>query len=349
MFDLQSLIRPNIRSLKAYRSARDEFSGKAEVYLDANEKPTGDGLHRYPDSAQIELKTAIAQSRACSPESLFLGNGSDEVIDLLMRAFCNPGKDHIACFTPTYGMYRVSADIQDAHVVEVPLDASFHLPPLMQLPPEVFSAKLVFLCSPNNPTGNLLQREALLNLAKQCKGLVVIDEAYIDFTMESSLSWELKQYPNLVILQTFSKAWGLAGIRLGLGIARPEVIQILDSIRPPYNINSLTAERAKEALANQAEILIEVQDIIRERDRLSEALQSSGLVKQIWPSDANFLLVEFEEADAVFQALLAQQIVVRNRSGQVPGALRITVGTAAENDALISALKVFEQTFYPSS
>ncbi len=340
MVDIQKLIRPNVRNLKPYSSARDEFKGSASVWLDANENPNNNGLNRYPDPLQKKLKARISELKNVSAENIFLGNGSDEAIDLLFRGFCEPGKDKTLICSPTYGMYQVSADINDVEVIDVPLTSDWQLN--MEGIQKHFSdpnLKLIFICSPNNPTGNSMQKEDVLALVSAFNGLVVIDEAYIDFSKEESFTKELRSFNNLVILQTLSKAWGLAGIRLGMALANTEVIDVLNRIKPPYNVNQLTQEVALKELADEVGFKNQAEAILSERIRLAEELGRMKNVLTIYSSDANFLLVKFVRPKAIYDALTAKGIVVRDRTKVAEGCLRITVGTKGENSQLINELK----------
>jgi histidinol-phosphate aminotransferase len=343
MVDIHKLIRPNLRNLKPYSSARDEFKGSASVWLDANENPNNNGLNRYPDPLQKKLKARISELKKIPSENIFLGNGSDEAIDLLFRAFCQPGKDKALICSPTYGMYQVSADINDVEVLDVPLDS------VWQLDPETIRAhfsysklKLIFICSPNNPTGNSMKKEDVLSIVSGFNGLVVIDEAYIDFSEDESFTNELHNHNNLVILQTLSKAWGLAGIRLGMAFANEQVIEVMNRIKPPYNINQLTQEVALKELEDEVGFKKEVDSILSERKRLKQELSKLKNVLNIYPSDANFLLVKFTEPKAVYDALTEKGIVVRDRSKVAEGCLRITVGIKEENTQLLAELKKLE-------
>ncbi|RMF26521.1 MAG: histidinol-phosphate transaminase [Bacteroidetes bacterium] len=340
MRQLDDLVRPNIRKLQPYRSARDEFSGPGRVFLDANESPFGTGLNRYPDPLQRELKEAIAHLKGVPPERIFLGNGSDEVIDLLFRIFCEPGQDRAIVLPPTYGMYGVCAGVAGVEVLEVPLRPDFQPQVEAILGAADERAKLLFLCSPNNPSGNDLQEDALRQLLGTFPGIVVVDEAYIDFSDRPSCIHWLERYPNLVVLQTFSKAWGLAGIRLGMAFAGEPLIALLNKVKPPYNVNRLTQQAALEALRRPQIVRQNIQTLLRERARLRDALGHYPFVEKVFPSDANFLLVRVRDADGLYAHLLERGIVVRNRSRQLhcAGCLRITVGTSEENTALLKAL-----------
>ncbi|MFA9389203.1 MAG: histidinol-phosphate transaminase [Prolixibacteraceae bacterium] len=336
-----SLLRPNIANLMPYSSARDEFSGSASVFLDANENPFETGYNRYPDPYQQELKKKIGEVKGVNPELIFLGNGSDEPIDLLFRAFCNPGIDNVVAIDPSYGMYTVSAGINDIEVKKVQLTSDFQLEADKILASVNDKTKLIFLCSPNNPSGNLLNKTELLKIVSEFSGLVVVDEAYIDFAPGATLLSDLEKYPNMVILQTFSKAWGLAGIRLGMAFANQEIIAILNKIKYPYNINALTQQRALEALGNDEQKNQWVETIIAERAKLNEQLLRFPFVTKIYPSDANFLLVKMEGAREKFEYLMNEGVIVRDRSKVTlcEGSLRITVGSEEENKTLIEKLQ----------
>lgn len=343
-FSLSNLIRSNIKSLTAYSSARDEFSGEAKVFLDANENSLGSPLpkwyNRYPDPHQRKLKEAISKIKTVPAENIFLGNGSDECIDLLYRCFCNPGKDNTIICPPTYGMYEVSANINDVQVRKAPLTDDFQLDliHLENLADE--NTKLIWICSPNNPTGNAFNRQDIEMLLNNFSGIVVIDEAYINFSRQKSFILELAEYPNLVVMQTFSKAWGLAGLRLGMAFASREIIEILDKIKPPYNINQATQEIALTALNNVAEVNDMIIEIVNMREALVNVLEQMPGVEKVYPSDANFLLVKIKDARKVYEFLLAKSIVVRDRSNVklCDNCLRITVGTEQENTTLVDAL-----------
>lgn len=337
MFDIKKITRPNIQALKPYQSARDEFGGLAEVSLDANENPFGFGLNRYPDSTMSELKVKFGKFRGVQPNQLLFGNGSDEIIDLLIRTFCEPKEDRTLIFTPTFGMYQVCADVNNVEVIEQKLTSDFQIDfeavrPKLEDP----ALKIIFICSPNNPTGNKIKNDTVLSIAKAFDGLVVVDEAYIDFAEESLVNQNIS---NLFVLQTFSKALGLAGARLGVGIGNVEVIDVLNKVKSPYNVNSLTQKKAIEALNRPEEIRKQVEVLIAEREKLKQALTGLEEVKKVYPSEANFLLVEFQNADATYQKLIQRGIVVRDRSNQVSNALRLTIGTPEENKKLLAALR----------
>jgi histidinol-phosphate aminotransferase len=347
-FTLQSLIRPHLLTVKPYSSARDEYTGRVGVFLDANENALGStavsgNFSRYPDPHQTALKQRIATVKGLRPDQIFLGNGSDEAIDLLIRLLCRPGQDNILIAPPTYGMYEVSARINDVAVLRVPLTADFQLDTPALLAAVTPHTRLIWLCSPNNPSGNLLDPAAIRHVLDAAQtAVVVLDEAYIDFTAAPSWTTELDRYPNLVVLQTFSKAWGLAALRLGMAVGSAELIGWLDKIKPPYNIPAPTQKLALEALAHQAAKDWMVADLNGERATLPEKLRSLPGVQHVYPSDANFLLVRFADAAATFRHLIQHQVIVRDRSAQpgCTGCLRITVGTASENERLLAVLSL---------
>ncbi len=338
MFDIKSITRKNILNMQAYSSARSEFKGKADVWLDANENPNTTNLNRYPDPLQLQLKGEISKLKNVPLEQIFIGNGSDEAIDLLFRAFCEPGKNKATIFTPTYGMYKVSAAINNVELVEIPLTKTFELPNQQTITSKTKEGGLLFICSPNNPTGNSIELERIRQVAAEFKGIVVIDEAYIDFSPNKRAVSLLGEIPNLVVLQTFSKAYGLAGARLGMAFASPEIITILNKIKPPYNVNTLSIKAALEVIQNKEYVQEQIAQIIIERKRLRIALLNLLFVQKIYPSDANFLLVEFEDSESIFTQLIGKGIVVRNRNSQVKNCLRITIGTAEENQKLLNVL-----------
>ncbi|WP_029283446.1 histidinol-phosphate transaminase [Pedobacter sp. R20-19] len=343
--DINDLVRENIKNLKPYSTARDEFKGQASVFLDANENSYGSPLpanyNRYPDPLQLDLKDAISKIKGVPIENTFLGNGSDEAIDLLFRAFCNPGKDNVIVLPPTYGMYEVSANINDVEIRKVSLLPNFQLD--MEKIAETIdqNTKLIFICSPNNPTGNSINREDIETILTNFKGLVVVDEAYINYARQKTFIQELTEYANLVILQTFSKAWGLAALRLGMAFSSRKVIDILNKIKPPYNINQATQDLAFEALKNISQVNDWIKESVAERQRLSDALIDLKIVTKVYPSDANFILVEVTNALQIYDTLVNQGIIVRDRSKVTlcEGCLRITVGTKEENDYLLNVLK----------
>ena len=335
------LVRKNIQQLTPYSSARSEFKGAAEVFLDANENPFDTGYNRYPDPLQHQLKKKIALQKKVAPQNIFLGNGSDEAIDLLIRIFCEPAKDHIITLPPTYGMYQVSAAISNIKIKTVPLNKKFQPRVQSILKHSNAHSKILFLCSPNNPTGNSFHLNKIQSLIKKFPGIVVVDEAYIDFSTQKSCIQFLERYPNLVVLQTFSKAWGLAGIRLGMAFASTEIIDLFNKVKPPYNINQLTQETAIKALNKAKKQQKWLRLILEERQTLQKNLEKLAFVKKIYPTDANFILVQMENPNKVYTDLVNQKIIVRNRSNVLlcEGCLRITVGTKKENRRLIKALK----------
>ena len=341
-FDLQKLVRSHIADLQPYSSARDEFDTDDGdvVYLDANENPFDNGVNRYPDPQQRKLRGVIAKRRGVAVNQLLLGNGSDEVLDLIFRAICVPNQDKIIVMPPTYGMYKVLANINCISLDEVPLNDDFQLVTKNILNQISTQTKAIFLSSPNNPSGNSFRREDILTLLQSFTGLVVIDEAYIDFSTQKSLVSDLSSYPNLIITQTLSKAYGLAGIRLGICIASEEIIDILNKIKPPYNINSLTQERAISALEDWDTTQRQITQLIAERKGLFAQLEKISFVEKVYPSDANFLLVRVDDANKRYAQLIQNNIVVRNRSKQVEceNCLRFSVGTPQENQLLIETL-----------
>jgi histidinol-phosphate aminotransferase len=339
--EIENLIRTNIKNLKPYSSARDEYSGEAMVFLDANENPFNAPYSRYPDPLQRKLKEKIAQVKQCRPEQIFLGNGSDEPIDLAFRAFCEPGVDNMVSIDPTYGMYQVAADINNIEVRKVLLNQDFKFSADDLLKKADDHTKLIFICSPNNPTANLMDKAEILKLINNFQGLVILDEAYTDFAPGASLLSELGQYPNLIILQTFSKAWGMAGVRLGMAFAQPEVIRIFNKIKYPYNINILTQQKALELIEKEADKISWVELLMQEREKLAKALENFPFVIRIYPSDANFLLVKMHDARGIYHYLVEKGIIVRDRSRVIlcTDSLRITVGSLEENEILLKALK----------
>lgn len=344
-FNVNDLVRANVKKLVPYSSARDEFKGEANVFLDANENSLGSPVtkwyNRYPDPHQEKIKEKLAVIKGTPSRNIFLGNGSDECIDLLFRAFCNPGRDNVIICPPTYGMYQVSADINDIEVRSAPLLDNFQLDLVhMETLVDDFT-KIIWLCSPNNPTANSINREDIELVLNNFPGLVVIDEAYINFSRHRSFVQELAEYPNLVVLQTLSKAWGLAGLRLGMAFASEEVIDIYNKIKPPYNIGQATQDIVLRALDNVEDVNEMIRILVQERDILAEQLSSLSLVQHVYPSDANFLLVKVKNAKNVYAALLGKGIVVRDRSNVqlCDDCLRITVGKPDENVTLLNSLK----------
>ena len=348
-FSLNELLRENIKNLVPYSSARDEFKGEASVFLDANENSYGSPLqkwyNRYPDPMQRKLKEQITKVKGAPSANIFLGNGSDECIDVLFRSFCEPGKDNVIIVPPTYGMYEVSAHINDIEVKKVPLLPNYQLDLEAVEAAVDDNTKMIFLCSPNNPTGNSLIREDIEMILNNYFGLVVIDEAYINFSRQRSFLQELTDYPNLVVLQTLSKAWGLAALRIGMAFASEEIIEVINKVKPPYNISQCAQELALKALEEVGQVNDMIKDIVKQRGILRQALEELAIVQQVYPSDANFLLVKVPDPRAVYQYLLQNGVVVRDRSRVelCEGCLRITVGTEKENERLIELLKKIEQ------
>ena len=334
--DVMRLVRKNIANLAPYSTARDEYKGKLGFFLDANENPFENGYNRYPDPRQLELKGIISQFKGVAVENMFLGNGSDEAIDLCYRIFCNPGKDNAVSIAPSYGMYRVAADINDVEFREIQLDAEFSFPAeqLTALCDE--NTKLVFICSPNNPSGNSFPMQQMLDFIASFKGIVVVDEAYIDFAEQDSLLTVLPQYKNLIVLQTLSKAYGLAGLRLGLAFADAEIMSIFAKVKYPYNINIAGMERAKELL--KRDVKAEIELLKSERKRVADALAAMQCVEKVFPSDANFLLVRVNDARGLYEALIKEQVIVcdRSRLRGCEETLRITIGRPEENDRMLA-------------
>lgn len=342
MKPLQELTRPNIWALKPYSSARDEYSGaEASIFLDANENPYNTPNNRYPDPLQKELKNLIAPVKKVLPSQLFLGNGSDEAIDLMYRAFCRPGVDNVVAIDPTYGMYQVCAEVNDVEYRKVQLDENFQFTADSLLAASDEHTKLIFLCSPNNPTGNNLCREEIIALLQGFEGLVIIDEAYADFSDAPSFLLDLEKYPNMVVLQTFSKAWGCAAIRLGMAFAHADIIGILNKIKYPYNVNRLTQQEAVRMMEQHYRVKEWVGSLLEERTRLVRELKKLPCCQHVYPTDANFFLTRVTDAKKIYDYLVSQGIIVRNRSNITlcKDCLRITIGTRPENDALLDALK----------
>ena len=343
--DINELQRENIKNLKPYSTARDEYKGQASVFLDANENSYGSPLeknyNRYPDPLQLDLKDAISKIKGVPIENTFLGNGSDEAIDLLYRAFCEPGKDNVIILPPTYGMYEVSANINNVEIRKINLLSNFQLDldGIAEAVDE--NTKLIFICSPNNPTGNSIVRTDIETVLANFKGLVIIDEAYINYAKQRTFIKELTEYPNLVVMQTFSKAWGLAALRLGMAFAARPIIDVLNKVKPPYNINQATQDIALEALQNIGQVNDWIKITVEEREKLSANLLELNTVKKVYPSDANFILVEVDDAAKTYNALVDQGIIIRDRSKVTlcEGCLRITIGTQKENETLLNALK----------
>ena len=345
MKPLEQLLRPNIARLAPYSSARDEYSGhEAHVFLDANENPYNAPFNRYPDPLQRELKQLIARVKQVPAECIFLGNGSDEAIDLAYRCFCRPGVDNVVAIEPTYGMYRVCADVNDVEYRTVFLDAQyqFHADELLNACDDY--TKLIWICSPNNPTGNSLVRDEILKVVEQFEGIVIVDEAYIDFSKQPSFRFDLAKHPNLVVLQTMSKAWGCAALRLGMAFASPAIINIYNKVKYPYNVNLLTQQEAVKAVADPMQTHKWVRVIVEERARLMEAFAQLPICKKVYPTDANFFLTQVTDAQAIYDYLVGKGVIVRNRSRVqlCKNCLRITVGTRSENSELLAALRQYK-------
>ncbi len=341
--NINDLVRENIRSLKPYSCARDEFSGKATVYLDANENPFNSPFNRYPDPHQGEVKDQISKIKNVKANRIFLGNGSDEAIDLLYRAFCEPGKDNVVAIDPTYGMYKVCADINNVEYRKVKLNEEFDIEAYKIMDATNVNTKLIWLCSPNNPTANSLNRNEIVKLLKWFRGIVVVDEAYIDFASDESFVAQLNKFPHLVVLQTFSKAWGNAAVRLGMAFASKEIIEVLNKIKYPYNLSLLTQRHALYMLNDVEKVKEWVKTLLEERSKLVSQLQKVPNVVKVYPTDANFVLTKVNNADQMYRELIRKGVVVRNRSNisLCNDCLRITVGTAEENKLLINELKKF--------
>lgn len=338
--EIKELLRPNILKLKPYSSARHEFTGHGEVFLDANENPYDTEVNRYPDPLQMSVKNKLAKIKGVQVDQIFLGNGSDESIDLIIRMFCEPGTDEIIVLPPTYGMYQVSADIANVKVNKVRLNEFFQ--PVVKDILAVSNArtKVLFICSPNNPTGALIRKDLILELLESFKGIVVIDEAYIDFTSGASLISLIHKYPQLIILQTLSKAWGLAGVRLGMAIASPEMISFFNKVKAPYNINILTQHFVADRLDRIREMEAQVNELKSQRERLLRELPMCNSVLHVYPTDSNFILTKVKDANEMYKKLVDKGIVVRNRTTEpgCEGCLRITVGTPKENDLLLQTM-----------
>ena len=345
MKSLQDLTRPNIWSLAPYSSARNEYAGKtARVFLDANENPYNTPLNRYPDPLQEELKVALAGVKGVPAENIFLGNGSDEAIDLPYRCFCEPGVDNVVAIEPTYGMYKVCADINNVEYRPVLLDEHFQFSAQQLLDACDEHTKLIWLCSPNNPTGNNLLRDEIVQVIEQFEGIVIVDEAYSDFSRQKSFRHELAQHPNLIVLNTLSKAWGCAAIRLGMAFASTEIIALFNKVKYPYNVNLLTQQKALEVVKDKYEVEKWVSTILQERSRLMEAFRMLPICKEVYPSDANFFLARMTDAQAIYNYLVDQGIIVRNRSRiqLCQNCLRVTIGTRTENNELVGALRQYK-------
>lgn len=349
LFNLNDLVRPNIAQLTPYSSARDEYSGEAKVFLDANENSLGSPLpkwyNRYPDPHQVAVKNKLAVIKGITAEHIFLGNGSDECIDLLYRSFCIPSKDNVIICPPTYGMYEVSAHINDIELKKIPLLPNFQLN-LIEIEQAIDNnTKLIWICSPNNPTGNSIKRLDIETILNNFKGIVIIDEAYINFSKQKSFVQELTEYPNLVVLQTFSKAWGLAGLRLGMAFASTAIIEVLNRVKPPYNINQSTQELTLKALEEVGQVNDMIRLLVDMRDALADVFSLMPTVQVVYPSDANFLLVKINDARKVYEFLLTKGIVLRDRSNVqlCNDCLRITVGSEQDNTILVEAMQDWYQ------
>ena len=343
-YDLKSLVRPNIWRLAPYSSARNEYSGKeAHVFLDANENPYNRPFNRYPDPLQREVKARISKLKSIPMEQIFLGNGSDEAIDLAYRCFCEPGIDNVVAIEPTYGMYRVCADINNVEYRTVLLDDKYAFSANRLLAATDAHTKLIWLCSPNNPTGNSLDRDEMLSLIEAFDGIVIVDEAYADFSAQKSLRHEIANHPNLIVLSTLSKAWGCAAIRLGMAFAQREIIDIYNKVKYPYNVNLLTQQQALEILDNPFEVEKWVTTLLQERRRLMEAFQLLPICEKVFPTDANFFLARMTNAQAIYDYLVERGIIVRNRSriSLCENCLRVTIGTKNENNELLAALRQY--------
>ena len=348
MFNINNILRENIKNLTPYSSARDEFQGEASVFLDANENAFGSPLdqpyNRYPDPLQSEVKKRLSEIKGVPPRNIFLGNGSDEAIDILFRSFCNPGIDNVILVPPTYGMYEVSANINDIKIKKVPLTSEYQLN--VEAIAEAIDdhTKLIFICSPNNPTGNSMNRDDVETLLANFNGIVVVDEAYINFSRQKTFIQELTEYANLVVLQTLSKAWGLAGLRVGMAFASEEIIEVMNKVKPPYNINEASQQLALEALQNVNQVNDWIKETLIQRDKLVLELKNQDFVLDIYPSDANFILMKTTDAKGIYNFLVQQGIIVRNRSkiDLCEGCLRITVGTPDENNTLLQTLQNFK-------
>ena len=341
--NINELVRPNIKILSPYTSARDEYKGDKGVFLDANENPYGT-VNRYPDPYQLELKQVISKVKGGSADQLFLGNGSDEAIDLAYRIFCEPNKDKAIVFIPTYGMYEVYANINAVELITLPLDEVFQVERAMVEPYlNDDTVKLMFICSPNNPTGNLICEETIVTLLNRFKGIVIIDEAYIDFSNEPSWLDKLSQYSNLIILQTLSKGWGMAGLRIGMAWMNEEVLYYFNKVKSPYNLSVVNQQLAIETLKDVEGFKERIALLLSEKERVIRELSTLSITSFIYPSEANYILVKFDKADQLYQELIDRQIIVRNRSKVVENTLRISIGTPQENNQLITALKAIER------
>ena len=345
MKDLKEIVRKNIYSLKPYSSARNEFKGEASIFIDANENPYDTPYNRYPDPLQLQVKEKISALKGVDVENIFLGVGNDEPIDLLYRIFCEPQKDNVVALEPTYGMYAVCADINNVEYRTVSLKENYQFSADDLLAATDENSKIIWLCSPNNPTGNALDTEEIEKVLKNFSGIVAVDEAYIDFSSQPSFLKVLKEYPNMVVLQTFSKAWGSAGVRLGMAFASEDIIKIFNKVKYPYNVNVLTQRYAIKLLDNFSQVEKKVKAILKNREKLEKQLAKIKCIKEVYPTDANFILVKTIDSDAIYKYLIEKGIVARNRNGITlcDNCLRITVGTAEENKQVIAALKNFSK------
>jgi histidinol-phosphate aminotransferase len=339
MNDINKLVRENVFRLTPYSSARDEFNGSSGVFMDANENPFG-SLNRYPDPYQRELKVVVSKFKGIETDKIFIGNGSDEIIDLCFRIFCNPGIDSVLTFTPTYGMYEVSASVNDIRVIKLPLNENFQID--LKKAEQFLSdktLKLIFICSPNNPTSNSMNHKDIEYLISNFNGIVVIDEAYIDFSESPSFINLIGKYPNLILMQTFSKAFGLAAVRIGMAFSNPDIIRYFNKLKPPYNVSTINQKAALKKLGRIEEYRSQVQKLKSERIRMAGILENLEVIEKVYPSDANFLLVKFRDANFIYNSLIKKNIIVRNRSSVLENCIRITIGKPAENNKLINALK----------
>jgi histidinol-phosphate aminotransferase len=338
--NILDLIRPDLLDLQPYSSARDEYTGKEGVFLDANENPFETGINRYPDPLQKELKERVAELKSISSDKIFFGNGSDECIDLLFRLFCVSGKDKVVSISPSYGMYKVSAKINQIELKEVLLNEDYSLN-CEAINRAAKDAKMIFLCSPNNPTGNAFPKQEIISILKKNSCLVVVDEAYVDFSKEESMLNEIKNYPNLVVLQTFSKAYGLAGLRLGMLFGSQELVGWMNKVKPPYNINQLTQNEALKRLKNVDLVQDQIRFLISERERIEIEFKNYSIIEKIYPSDSNFILVKVKDANEVYNYLVLNKIISRNRTTQplCENCIRITIGTKGENDLMLEKVK----------
>lgn len=344
MKSLEELTRPNIWSLAPYSSARNEYAGReARVFLDANENPYNQPFNRYPDPLQLELKTALSKVKGIPAENIFLGNGSDEAIDLPYRCFCNPGVDNVVAIEPTYGMYKVCADINDVEYRPVLLNEHYQITAEKLLAATDAHTKIIWLCTPNNPTGNCLKREEVIKVIEGFEGLVIVDEAYSDFSSQKTLRSELAKYPNLIVLNTMSKAWGCAAIRLGMAFASEEIIHLFNKVKYPYNVNQLTQQQALEILKDPYEVDNWVKILLQERSRMMDAFELLPICEKVYPTDANFFLAKMTDATKIYNYLVDKGIIVRNRHRVqlCQNCLRITIGTKSENSELIAALRQY--------